>query len=151
MAKKAHIDLSNPAKRDALKPRSSYYAHALGSKRYVLMRKGARGAVWGARVPGQADKALGPVEDMDFDQVADLVRQMSDDEQVAADVNLTIGDAVDAYVAACEKTKSKQSVRRQGFWDQWRPKLRESLAHLIGLIMRRAGGDASAALRVSSV
>ena len=43
------------------------------------------------------------------------------------------------------------AVRRQGFWDQWRPKLRESLAHLFGLIMRRAGGDASVALRVSSV
>ena len=25
-----------------------------------------------------------------------------------------------------------------GFWDQWRPKLRESLAHLVGFIMRRA-------------
>ena len=44
-----------------------------------------------------------------------------------------------------------EDVRRQGFWNQWRPELRESLAHLIGLIMRRAGGDASAALRVSSV
>jgi len=42
-------------------------------------------------------------------------------------------------------------VRRQGFWDQWRPKLRESLAHLVGLIMRRAGGDASVAFRVSFV
>jgi hypothetical protein len=45
----------------------------------------------------------------------------------------------------------QHSVRRQGFWDQWRPKLRESLAHLFGLIMRRAGGDASVALRVSFV
>jgi hypothetical protein len=42
-------------------------------------------------------------------------------------------------------------VCRQGFWDQWRSKLRESLAHLVGLIMRRAGGDASVALRVSFV
>ena len=41
--------------------------------------------------------------------------------------------------------------RRQSFWNQRRPKLRESLAHLVGLIMRRAGGDASAAFRVSSV
>ena len=24
------------------------------------------------------------------------------------------------------------TVCRQGFWDQWRPKLRESLAHLVG-------------------
>jgi 6-phosphogluconate dehydrogenase len=50
------------------------------------------------------------------------------------------GDIVDAQI-----------VRRQGFRDQWLPKLRESLAHLVGLIMRRAGGDASGAFRVSSV
>ena len=37
------------------------------------------------------------------------------------------------------------------FWDQWRPKLRVSLVHLVGLIMRRAGGDASAAFRGSFV
>ena len=43
------------------------------------------------------------------------------------------------------------SVRRQGFWNQWQLKLRESLAHLFGLIMRLAGGDASVALRVSFV
>ena len=48
-------------------------------------------------------------------------------------------------------TIPRRAVRRQGFWDQWRPKLRESLAHLVGLIMRRAGGDASVALRVSFV
>lgn len=29
-------------------------------------------------------------------------------------------------------------VRRQGFWGQWLRKLRESLAHLVGLMMRRA-------------
>ncbi|WP_207766612.1 hypothetical protein, partial [Yoonia maritima] len=33
-----------------------------------------------------------------------------------------------------------QSVRRQVFWNQSGPKLRESLAHLVGLIMRRVGG-----------
>ena len=43
------------------------------------------------------------------------------------------------------------SVRRQVFWNQCALKLRESLAHLVGLIMQRAGGDASAALRVSFV
>jgi hypothetical protein len=43
------------------------------------------------------------------------------------------------------------NVRRLVFWNQWALKLRESLAHLFGLIMRRAGGDASVALRVSSV
>ena len=43
------------------------------------------------------------------------------------------------------------SVRRQGFWNQGRPKLRESLGHLVDLIMRRAVCDASVALRVSFV
>jgi hypothetical protein len=42
-------------------------------------------------------------------------------------------------------------VRRQGFWHQELRKLRECPAHLVGLIMRRVGGDASAALRVSYV
>ena len=42
-------------------------------------------------------------------------------------------------------------VCRQGFWNQWQLKLRESLAHLVGFIMRRAVGDASAVLRVSFV
>ncbi|CAN0584366.1 unnamed protein product, partial [Ectocarpus sp. 12 AP-2014] len=42
-------------------------------------------------------------------------------------------------------------VRRQGFWNQRWPKLRESLAHLFSLIMRRAVGDASVALRVNFV
>lgn len=45
MARRTKVDLSNPAKRDVLPVRSSYYAHPLGSKRYVLLRKGARGAV----------------------------------------------------------------------------------------------------------
>ena len=45
----------------------------------------------------------------------------------------------------------REFVRRQGFWDQERPNLRESLAHLVGLIMRRAGGDASGAFRASFV
>ena len=35
------------------------------------------------------------------------------------------------------------TVRRQGFGNQWRPEQRERLAHLLGLIARRAGGDAS--------
>ncbi|WP_107893485.1 IS66 family insertion sequence element accessory protein TnpB [Rhodovulum imhoffii] len=42
-------------------------------------------------------------------------------------------------------------VRRQGFWDRWLPELREGLAHLVGLIMRRIFGEASAALRWSFV
>ena len=43
------------------------------------------------------------------------------------------------------------TVRRQVFWHQWRPKLRECSAHLVGCIMRRAGGDASVAFRASFV
>ncbi len=42
-------------------------------------------------------------------------------------------------------------VRRQDFWDHWLRNLGESLAHLVGLIMRHAGDDASGALRVSYV
>ena len=34
-------------------------------------------------------------------------------------------------------------VRRQSFWNQWLRKLRECPAHLVGLIMRRGGCDAS--------
>ncbi|PYC46609.1 sterol desaturase, partial [Litorivita pollutaquae] len=34
-------------------------------------------------------------------------------------------------------------VRRQVFWDHWQPNLRESLAHLVDLIMRRVFCDAS--------
>lgn len=42
-------------------------------------------------------------------------------------------------------------VRRQSFWVQRRPKLKESLAHLVGLIMRRVVCDASVAFRASFV
>ena len=42
-------------------------------------------------------------------------------------------------------------VRRQGFWNQWQLNLRESSAHLVGLIMRHVVCDASAVLRVSFV
>ncbi|MCK0171721.1 hypothetical protein MWU53_11675, partial [Aliiroseovarius sp. S1123] len=45
----------------------------------------------------------------------------------------------------------RRTVRRQGFWNQWLRKLIESLAHLVGFIMRRGGGDASVAFRVSFV
>jgi hypothetical protein len=40
-------------------------------------------------------------------------------------------------------------VRRQVFWNQERLKQVKSLAHLIGLIMRRVGCDASVAFRAS--
>ena len=43
------------------------------------------------------------------------------------------------------------SVRRQGFWNQERLKLNESLAHLVSVIMRRVCCDASVAFRASCV
>ena len=43
------------------------------------------------------------------------------------------------------------TVRRQGFWNQWLLKLRESLAHLVGFIMRRVVCVASVAFRMSFV
>ena len=55
------------------------------------------------------------------------------------------------YAAKAFAQRSIQSVRRQGFWHQGRLKLRESLAHLIGFIMRRTVCDASVASRVSFV
>ena len=47
--------------------------------------------------------------------------------------------------------KGRSSVRRQSFWNQEQLKLRESLAHLVGLIMRRVVCDASVAFRASFV
>lgn len=102
------IDLSNPARRNALPPRSSYYSHAIGSKRYVLLRVGKRGATWGARVAGRADKALGPVDSMDFDAVADLVRKLAG--ETCTDAAMTIGAALDLYVASCEATKGDRPM-----------------------------------------
>ena len=43
------------------------------------------------------------------------------------------------------------NVRRQGFWHQWQLNLRESLAHLVGFIMRRVVCDASVAFQASFV
>jgi hypothetical protein len=42
-------------------------------------------------------------------------------------------------------------VRRQGFWSQCLLSLRESFAHLVGLITRLAGGGASVVFRTSFV
>lgn len=106
----ARVDLSDPTKRDALKPRTSYYSHPLGSKRYVLMRVGKRGRTWGVRVPGRPDKGLGPVEAMSFDQVADLVRKMEVDEADKPTALHTIGEALDSYVKRATLTKNKHGV-----------------------------------------
>ena len=42
-------------------------------------------------------------------------------------------------------------VRSQGFWDRWAPELREDLAYLVHMIMRRICGEASAGFRWSLV
>ncbi len=63
---------------------------------------------------------------------------------------INIDPEIEAAIHAGQLTKI-EFVRRQVFWNQCALKLRESLAHLVGLIMQRAGGDASAALRVSFV
>ena len=71
----------------------------------------------------------------------------------------TVGHALKDYT---EWTKISRSagghynnlvliVRRQGFWNHELLKLRDSLAHLVGVIMQRVGCDASAALRASLV
>jgi hypothetical protein len=100
------FDLSNPAKRDALPARTCDYAHHLGSKRYVLLRKGARGSKWAARVPDRADAVIGDAEAMTFAQAAEIM--MSDAPK--PDALRTIGDAVTDYVDAAAKTKSKASM-----------------------------------------
>ncbi|WP_170324984.1 tyrosine-type recombinase/integrase [Ruegeria arenilitoris] len=107
----AKIDLSNESKRNALPQRTSYYSHHLGSKCYVLLRVGKRGSTWGARVPGQGDVSLGPVDSLTFDQVAATVRKMASDgpEQVET-AKATIGDALDAYERACEITKGTRPM-----------------------------------------
>ena len=43
------------------------------------------------------------------------------------------------------------SVRRQGFWNQWQLKLRESLPHLVDFIMRHVVCDASVVFQASFV
>ncbi|PRY82342.1 transposase [Donghicola tyrosinivorans] len=45
----------------------------------------------------------------------------------------------------------KWIVLRRGFWDRWQANLRQGLAHLVGLIMRRVCGEASAGFRWSFV
>jgi 5-methylcytosine-specific restriction protein A len=43
------------------------------------------------------------------------------------------------------------SVRRQGFWNQWQLKLRESLPHLVDFIMRHVVCDASVVFQASFI
>ncbi len=55
------------------------------------------------------------------------------------------------FIGSMVVYKVDRSVRRQSFWNQEQLKLRERLAHLVGLIMRRVACDASGALRASFV
>lgn len=57
----------------------------------------------------------------------------------------------DSWPCLTAKGDPFKYVRRQSFWNQELLKLRESLAHLVGLIMRLAGGGASVAFRASFV
>jgi len=69
-----------------------------------------------------------------------------------ADVKVTDDAWIPEYASKVHDIVAKHGgVRRQGFWHQELLKLRESLAHLVGFIMRRAVCDASGALRVSFV
>ncbi|MEP2532707.1 hypothetical protein [Shimia sp.] len=67
------------------------------------------------------------------------------------DIELSGALDADAMRSALDNLVEKSEgvtdgVGRQGFWNQWLHKLRERLAHLVGLIMRLAGVDASVAL-----
>ena len=63
-----------------------------------------------------------------------------------------IGFSPDAtYLAVYRHPVDIHIVRSQRFWDRWLPDLREGLAHLVGLIMRRICGEASAGFRWSFV
>ncbi|MEH6647328.1 transposase [Sulfitobacter sp.] len=72
---------------------------------------------------------------------SDKVRRAEDNEAEVKELHAKIG----------KLAVESDFVRRQGFWNQRRLKLRESSAHLVDCIMQRAGGDASVALRVSFV
>ena len=52
---------------------------------------------------------------------------------------------------SAESRFTRTAVRRQGFWDRWAPELREDLAYLVYMIMRRICGEASAGFRWSLV
>jgi hypothetical protein len=62
--------------------------------------------------------------------------------------NLCVGAIWEIWIPTATR---RNTVRRQGFWNQELRNLRESLAHLVGCIMRRVVCDASVALRGSFV
>ena len=60
-------------------------------------------------------------------------------------------DEISAIASDIVRIDFGKSVRRQNYWSQEWPKLRECSAHLIGVIMRRVFCDASVAFRRSFV
>ena len=106
----AKVDLSNPKRREALPPRGAYYSHALGSKRYVLLRVGKRGASWGARVPGKTDFVIGNTDTMTFEEAAEIVRKASETNSARPEALHTIGEAIAFYVDHAAKTRSDASM-----------------------------------------
>ena len=103
-----------------------------------------------------------PVVFVAIDQLERTLATADEDSFLAAvaeGANESIGWMLDSIhkrqlgdkVTDGEKYPFANSVRRQSFWNQEQLKLRESLAHLVGLIMRRVVCDASVAFRASFV
>jgi 5-enolpyruvylshikimate-3-phosphate synthase len=57
----AHIDLSTPAKRAKLKPRSAAYSLRISKGVAILLYVGKSGLTWRARVPGRPVRRLLPL------------------------------------------------------------------------------------------
>lgn len=64
---------------------------------------------------------------------------------------MAIGRVEMGAVMGGDPQKFDGAVRREGFWNQERLKLRESLALLVDCSMRRVGCDANGAFRTSFV
>lgn len=110
MAGRAKVDLSNEAKRAALPLRTSFYSQALGSSRYILLRRQARGDIWAARWPGVNSKPIGPVADIGYEDACALVHQMAKGAVETAAEDVTFGDVLDEYELWATKTKSHSSI-----------------------------------------
>ena len=89
------------------------------------------------------DEYTGPGTDDTFDRSFDLQYQLVTEGEYRPSIAFGLRDFMG--------TGLYTNVRRQGFWHQWWLKLRESLAHLVGCIMRRVVCDASGVLRSSCV
>ncbi len=81
-----------------------------------------------------------------------LERQMKNGATAVERIRLEIEKAIqNGEFGAGQRLTEAALVRRQSYWASWRPDLREGLAHLVGLIMRRICGEASAGFRWSFV